>query len=197
MNFNTYTKSFSFCVSNKSALFKVSKGAKIGNRCNQAPHLTQDIKPSDKSPNPYKHSVHFVGHRQTVQTQTDVWSGSPLFACRIFNKYFNKMKYTTQNPSWALIDDFPCLRLRTVNPLFTSNSWMHTLANNEDLDEMQHSAAFYQGLHRLLRYKGSSEKEIILCADSSSYPRISMFLHNWIMPLVPYTLYKNKIEYSL
>ena len=39
---------------------------------------------------------------------------------------------------------------------------MHTLANREDLDDIRHNAAFHQGLHSLLRQKGSSEKEITL-----------------------------------
>ena len=37
---------------------------------------------------------------------------------------------------------------------------MGTLANTEDLDEMQHDAAFHQGLHCLLRLKQPSGKEI-------------------------------------
>ena len=48
---------------------------------------------------------------------------------------------------------------------------MHTLANNDDPDEMPHDAAFHQGLHGLLRYKRSSEKynlEIKIC-DPSIY----------------------------
>ena len=43
--------------------------------------------------NPYKPSVLFVEHRQTVQTKTrrrGVWSGSLLFACRIFYSNLNK-----------------------------------------------------------------------------------------------------------
>ena len=35
---------------------------------------------------------------------------------------------------------------------------MGTLANSEDPDEMQHNAAFHQGLHCLLRLKRSPEK---------------------------------------
>ena len=37
---------------------------------------------------------------------------------------------------------------------------MGTLANSEDPDEMQHNAAFHQGLHYLLSQNQSSEKEI-------------------------------------
>ena len=39
----------------------------------------------------------------------------------------------------------------TFNPLYTGNTLMGTLANSEDPDEMQHNAAFHQGLHCLLR----------------------------------------------
>ena len=39
---------------------------------------------------------------------------------------------------------------------------MDTLANSEDLDEMQHNAAFHQGLHCLLRLKQSSETVLII-----------------------------------
>ena len=37
---------------------------------------------------------------------------------------------------------------------------MGCLANNEDPDEMQHNAAFHQGLHCLLRLKQPSGTEI-------------------------------------
>ena len=37
---------------------------------------------------------------------------------------------------------------------------MGTLANSEDPDEMQHHAAFHQGLHCLLRLKQPSGAEI-------------------------------------
>ena len=36
---------------------------------------------------------------------------------------------------------------------------MDTLANSEDIDEMQHNAAFHVGLHCLLRLKQSSGKK--------------------------------------
>ena len=51
----------------------------------------------------------------------------------------------------------------------------YTLANSEDPDEMQHNAAFYQGLHYLLiQKKQSSEKKIqfyleIITCDPSIY----------------------------
>ena len=37
---------------------------------------------------------------------------------------------------------------------------MGTLANSAELDEMQHNAAFHQGLHCLLRFKQPSITEI-------------------------------------
>ena len=41
---------------------------------------------------------------------------------------------------------------------------VHKLANSEDPDEMQHDAAFHQGLHCLLRLKhySGTEKNIII-----------------------------------
>ena len=38
-----------------------------------------------------------------------------------------------------------------INPLYTGNPSTGTLANSEDPDEMQHNAAFHQGLHCLFR----------------------------------------------
>ena len=48
------------------------------------------------------------------------------------------------------------------------------MPNSADPDEMPHHAAFYQGLHCLLRQNGSSEKEIqyyleIITCDPSIY----------------------------
>ena len=37
---------------------------------------------------------------------------------------------------------------------------MSTFANSEDPDEMQHNAAFHQGLHFLLKSKQSSGTEL-------------------------------------
>ena len=44
--------------------------------------------------------------------------------------------------------------------MYTSDSYMHPLANSVGPNEMLHNAAFYQVLHCLLRQKQSSEKEI-------------------------------------
>ena len=43
-----------------------------------------------------------------------------------------------------------------INPLNTGN-----LANSEDPDEMQHNAAFHQGLHCFLRSKQPTGTEIL------------------------------------
>ena len=59
-----------------------------------------------------------------------------------------------------------------LNHLYTGNPYWVTLANSEDPDEMQHNAAFHQGLHCLLQVKQSSAKEnqvlleIITCDPS-------------------------------
>ena len=45
---------------------------------------------------------------------------------------------------------------------------MSTLANSEDPDEMQHNAAFLQGLHCLLRLKQPSEREVHHNLESST-----------------------------
>ena len=42
---------------------------------------------------------------------------------------------------------------------------MGTMANGEDPDEMQHNAAFHQGLHCLLRLKQFSGTEIPIFAS--------------------------------
>ena len=46
------------------------------------------------------------------------------------------------------------------NPLYTGNLKTGTLANSEDPDEMQHNAAFHQGLHCLLRLRQLSGTEV-------------------------------------
>ena len=46
------------------------------------------------------------------------------------------------------------------DPLRTRNPLTGTFPKSEDPDEMPHNAAFYQGLHCLLRPNQSSEKEI-------------------------------------
>ena len=44
--------------------------------------------------------------------------------------------------------------------MYTGNLLRGTLANSKDPDEMQHNAAFHQGLHCLLRLKQTSGTEI-------------------------------------
>ena len=49
-----------------------------------------------------------------------------------------------------------CIKLNKtlpLNPLYNGNPLSGTLVNSEDPDEMQHNAAFHQGLHCLLRLK--------------------------------------------
>ena len=46
---------------------------------------------------------------------------------------------------------------------------MGTSANSEDPDEMQHNAAFHQGLHCLLRLKQPSGTEIHCYLENSTY----------------------------
>ena len=54
------------------------------------------------------------------------------------------------------------------NSLHTSDSFMRTLANSVDPDEMPHSATFYQGLHCLHRKEIQYFLEITTC-DLSIY----------------------------
>ena len=70
---------------------------------------------------------------------------------------------------------------------------MGNLANSEGPDEMLHNAAFYQGLHCLLRQNQSSEKEIqyfgeIITCDPSIYgmdhPQFIVYNLLWEIPLV-------------
>ena len=57
---------------------------------------------------------------------------------------------------------------------------MGTLANNEDPDELQHKAAFHQGLHCLLRLKQPSGIEIHHNLENST----------WTQWSIPYLLYQ-------
>ena len=54
------------------------------------------------------------------------------------------------------------------NPLCTENPLAGTLANSEDRDEMQHNAAFHQGLQCLLRLKQPSEAELHYNLENST-----------------------------
>ena len=55
-----------------------------------------------------------------------------------------------------------------VNPLYTGKPLMGTFANSEDPDEMQHDAAFHQGLHSLLCLKQPSGMESHHNSENSS-----------------------------
>ena len=52
---------------------------------------------------------------------------------------------------------------------------MGTLANSEDLDEMQHEAAFHQGLHCLLRLKQPSGTDKHHSLENSTCDSINMY----------------------
>ena len=56
---------------------------------------------------------------------------------------------------------------KAIAPFFTSDSsYMSTLANSEDPDEMPHVVAFHLGLHCLLRQKKSEKgKQLYLECD--------------------------------
>ena len=58
---------------------------------------------------------------------------------------------------------------------------MDTLANREDPDEMQHNAAFHQGLHCLLRLKQSSETKIHHNLENSTYDTLMYIMGNLIL----------------
>ena len=47
-----------------------------------------------------------------------------------------------------------------LNPLYTEKTYTGNLTNREDPDKMQHNAAFYLDLHRLLMLKQPSGTEI-------------------------------------
>ena len=47
------------------------------------------------------------------------------------------------------------------NHLYTGESYIGTLANSADPDKMQHKAVFHQGLHCLLMFRRSSDKNTI------------------------------------
>ena len=53
----------------------------------------------------------------------------------------------------SVLSSFAIILLRKgagcFNPLYSRNPYMSTFASSEDPDEMQHNAAFHQGLHCL------------------------------------------------
>ena len=52
-----------------------------------------------------------------------------------------------------------------INPLYTSDLKMSTLANSEDPDKMLHNVAFHLGLHCLLRQND------LLMGESSKFKK--------------------------
>ena len=58
---------------------------------------------------------------------------------------------------------------------------MGTLANIEDPDEMQHYAAFYQGMHYLLRLKQPSGTEIHHNLDNSTHDPLKYIMGSPIL----------------
>ena len=58
---------------------------------------------------------------------------------------------------------------------------MGNLANSEDLDEMQHIAAFHQGLHCLLRLKQPSGTEIFHNLENSTCEPLKYKMSNPIL----------------
>ena len=61
---------------------------------------------------------------------------------------------------------------------------MRTLANRKEPDEMQHNAAFHQGLNCLLRLKQPSGTEIHCDLENSTYDPLKYTMGN------PYLLYQ-------
>ena len=60
---------------------------------------------------------------------------------------FEKVKQTTIKHARISWQELPSMH--RVNPLYLGNPITSTFANSEDPDEMQHNAAFYQGLYCL------------------------------------------------
>ena len=73
-------------------------------------------------------------HSENISTQTQVHRKTPLQISSYLGKILEKTEVS-------------CLPIAIV---------MVTLAKSEDLDEMQHYAAFHQGLQGLLRFKQHS-----------------------------------------
>ena len=70
---------------------------------------------------------------------------------------------------------------------------MGTLANSEDPDEMQHDAAFHQGLHCLLRSKQHSETEMYHDLENSTWNSLNT---QWEVPFSLYQyVWENPLEY--
>ena len=71
---------------------------------------------------------------------------------------------------------------------------MGTLANSEDPDEMQHNAAFHQGLHCLLRLKLPPGTEIHHNLVTSTCDPLNT---EWTIPYLVYQYeWENPLEYK-
>ena len=88
-------------------------------------------------------------HSENISIQTLAHRKTPLLISSYLGKILEKTEVS-------------CLPIAIMsntdifNPLFTGNLYMVTLTNSEDTDEMQHDAAFHQGLQCLLRFKQNS-----------------------------------------
>ena len=68
-----------------------------------------------------------------------------------------------------------------VNPLYSGYLYLGSLANSEDPDEIQHNAAFHQGLHCLLRLKQPSGTEIYHNLENSACDPLKYKMSNPIL----------------
>ena len=73
---------------------------------------------------------------------------------------------------------------------------MGTLANSEDLDEMQHNAAFHQGQHCLLRLKQPSGTDIQHNLENSTCGPLKYKMGNPILIVSIYIMRENPSEYK-
>ena len=70
---------------------------------------------------------------------------------------------------------------------------MGILANSEDPDEMQHNAAFHQGLHCLLRLKQHSETKIHHNLETFTCDRLKYTMNS---PRLTVSIWENPSEYK-
>ena len=73
-----------------------------------------------------------------------------------------------------------------LNYLYSGNPYTGTLSNNKNQDEMQQNAAFYQGLHCLLRLKQPSWREIHHNLETSSSDPLKYTMGNPILIVSKY-----------
>ena len=70
---------------------------------------------------------------------------------------------------------------------------MGTLTNSKDPDQMQHNAAFHQGLHCLLRLKQPSGTEIHHNLENSTYDPLKYIMGSPIL-IVPVFMGKSEFH---